>query len=79
MIEECIQRTESAVKTAENISADEKAKLLGQLAKLKSALGKVSQTHHEDAQSIARLPRLRRTRRREQRKSQNCSKQPCMD
>jgi hypothetical protein len=55
MIEERIQRTESAVKTAENISADEKAELLGLLAKLKSALEKVSQTHHEDAQSIARF------------------------
>jgi Domain of unknown function (DUF4404) len=55
MIEERIQRTESAIKTAENISADEKAELLGLLAKLKSALGKVSQTHHEDAQSIARF------------------------
>jgi prefoldin subunit 5 len=55
MIEERIQRTESAIKTAENISADEKAKLLDLLAKLKSALGKVSQTHHEDAQSITRF------------------------
>jgi hypothetical protein len=55
MIEEGIQRTESAVKTAENISADEKAELLGLLAKPKSALGKLSQAHHEDAQSITRF------------------------
>ncbi|MEY2530214.1 MAG: hypothetical protein QOI96_299 [Verrucomicrobiota bacterium] len=55
MIEERIQRTESAVKTAGNISADKRAELLGTLTKLKSALGTFSQTHHEDAQSIARF------------------------
>ena len=55
MIEERFQKTESAVKDAENIPADKKAELLGQLSKVKSALGKVSQTHQEDAQSIARF------------------------
>ena len=55
MIEEHIQKTESAVKTAENISADKKAELLGLVAKLRSALEDVSETHHEDAQSIARF------------------------
>ena len=53
MIEERMQRTESAVKTAENISADQKAELLGLLARLKSALGKVE--YREDAESIARF------------------------
>jgi prefoldin subunit 5 len=53
MLEERIQKTESAVNTAENISADQKSELLGLLAKLKSALGKVE--HREDAESIARF------------------------
>jgi hypothetical protein len=55
MIEERFQKTESAVKDAENISADKKAELLGQLSKLKSAVGRVSETHQEDARSIARF------------------------
>ena len=79
MIEKRIQRTESAVKTAENISADEKAELLGLLAKLKSALGKVSQTHHEDAQSIARFAEASAHEATRKKKNQNCSKQLCMD
>jgi uncharacterized protein DUF4404 len=53
MLEERIQRTESAVKAAENISSDQKAELLGLLSRLKSALGKVE--HPEDAESIARF------------------------
>lgn len=55
MIEERIERSQSAVETAGNISADKKAELLGLLSKLKSAIAEVSQTHHEDAHSIARL------------------------
>ena len=53
MLEERIQKTESAVKSAGNISADQRAELLGLLARLKSALGKVE--HREDAESIARF------------------------
>jgi hypothetical protein len=53
MLEERIQKTESVVKTAENISADQKAELLSLLARLKSALGKVE--YREDAESIARF------------------------
>jgi len=41
MLEERIEKTESAFKTAGNISADQKAELLGLLARLKSALEKV--------------------------------------
>jgi prefoldin subunit 5 len=55
MSEEQIQKAESAVKTATNISADKKNELLGLLSKLESTLGNASQTHREDAQSIARL------------------------
>ena len=53
MLEERIEKTESAVKAAGNISADQKAELLGLLARLNSALGKVE--HREDAESIARF------------------------
>ena len=53
MLEEGIEKTESAVKAAGNISADQKAELLGLLVKLKSALAKVE--HREDAESIARF------------------------
>ena len=55
MTDEHIEKTKSAVESAGNIPADKKAELLGLLSKLKPAIAKVSQTHHEDAQSIARL------------------------
>jgi Domain of unknown function (DUF4404) len=55
MTDEHIEKTKSAIKSAENIPADRKAELLDLLSKLKPAIAKVSETHHEDAQSIARL------------------------
>jgi len=55
MTDERIEKTKSAVESAGNIAADKKAELLDLLSKLKPAIAKVSQTHHEDAQSIARL------------------------
>ena len=55
MTDERIERTKSAIESAGNIPADKKAELLGLLSKLKPAIAKVSQTHHHDAQSIARL------------------------
>jgi ABC-type transporter Mla subunit MlaD len=55
MTDERIEKTKSAVESAGNIQADKKAELLGLLSKLKPAIAKVSQTHQEDAQSIARL------------------------
>ena len=55
MIDEHIEKTKSAIESAENIPADRKAELLDLLSKLKPAIAKVSQTHHEDARSIARL------------------------
>ncbi len=55
MTDERIEKTKSAVESAGNIPADKKAELLGLLSKLKPAIAKVSQTHQEDAQSIARL------------------------
>lgn len=55
MIEERIQKSQSAVETAGNISPEKKAELLGLLSKLESAIAEVSQTHREDAHSVARL------------------------
>lgn len=55
MTDEHIEKTKSVVESAENIPADKKAELLGLLSKLKPAIAKVSETHHEDARSIARL------------------------
>ncbi len=55
MIDEHIEKTKSAVESAENIPPDRKAELLDLLSKLKPEIAKVSETHHEDAQSIARL------------------------
>jgi hypothetical protein len=55
MTEERIEKTKSAIESAENIPADKKAELLGLLSKLKPAIAKVSQTHREDARSITRL------------------------
>ena len=55
MTDERIEKTKSAIESAENIPADRKAELLDLLSKLKPAIAKVSETHHEDARSIARL------------------------
>jgi len=55
MTDERIEKTKLAVESAGNIPADKKAELLGLLSKLKPEIAKVSQTHHEDARSIARL------------------------
>src|SRR6266496_974938 len=55
MTDEHIEKTKAAIASAGNIPADKKAELLGLLSKLKPAIAKVSQTHHEDVRSIARL------------------------
>jgi ABC-type transporter Mla subunit MlaD len=55
MTDEHIEKTKSAIEAAGNIPADKKAELLDLLSKLNPAIAKVSQTHREDAQSIARL------------------------
>ena len=55
MTDEHIEKTKSAIESAENIPADRKAELLDLLSKLKPAIAKVSETHNEDARSIARL------------------------
>ena len=55
MTDEHIEKTKSAIESAGNIPADRKVELLDLLSKLKPAIAKVSETHHEDARSIARL------------------------
>jgi prefoldin subunit 5 len=55
MTDEHIEKTKSSIEAAENIPADRKAELLDLLSKLKPAIAKVSETHHDDAKSIARL------------------------
>jgi ABC-type transporter Mla subunit MlaD len=55
MTDEHIEKTKSAIEASENIPADRKAELLDLLSKLKPAIAKVSETHHENARSIARL------------------------
>ena len=55
MTDERIEKTKSAVESAGDMPADKKAELLDLLSKLKPAIAEVSQTHHEDAQCIARL------------------------
>ena len=55
MTDKHIEKTKSAIESADNIPADRKAELLDLLSKLKPAIAKVSETHHEDAHSIARL------------------------
>jgi Domain of unknown function (DUF4404) len=55
MTDEHIEKTKAAIESAENIPADRKAELLNLLSKLKPVIAKVSETHHDDAKSIARL------------------------
>src|SRR5438094_10529680 len=55
MTNEHIEKTKTAIESAENMPVDRKAELLDLLSKLKPAIAKVSETHHEHAQSIARL------------------------
>ena len=55
MTDKHIEKTKSAIESAENIPADKKAELVDLLSKLKPAIAKVSETHHKDARSIARL------------------------
>jgi prefoldin subunit 5 len=55
MTDDRIEKIKTAVESAENIPANKKAELLRLLSKLQPVVAKVSKTHHEHAQSIARL------------------------
>ena len=55
MTDEHIEKTKSVIESAENIPAERKAELLDLLSKLKPAIAKISETHQDDAKTIARL------------------------
>jgi prefoldin subunit 5 len=55
MSEERIEKIKAAVDAADHLPVDQKAALSEALSKLKPALAQISQTHREDAESIARL------------------------
>jgi prefoldin subunit 5 len=55
MSDEYLEKTRSAVNAAGHIPADKKAALSAGLSKLEPAIAKASQTHHGDAEKVARL------------------------
>jgi ABC-type transporter Mla subunit MlaD len=55
MSDERIEKTKAAVDAAGHIPADKKAALSAALSKLKPALGQISQTHRDHAESVTRL------------------------
>jgi len=55
MSDERIEKTKLTVAAADHIPADKKAELSASLSKLKPALAEISQTHQEQADTIARL------------------------
>jgi hypothetical protein len=55
MSHERIEKSKSALTAASHIPADKKAALSAALSKLKPTLAKISETHREEAEGIARL------------------------
>lgn len=55
MTDEGLEKTKSAVESADHIPADKKAELLRLLSKLKPAIAKASQTRQDHAEKVARL------------------------
>jgi ABC-type transporter Mla subunit MlaD len=55
MTDEHIEKTKSAIESAENIPADRKDKLIDLLSKIKTVIDKISKTQHENARSIDSL------------------------
>ena len=55
MTDEHLEKSKLAIESAENIPANRKAELLDLLSKLKPAIAEVSETHYEDARTIAHL------------------------
>ena len=58
MIEKTISEIEAQIRAAESVGGERKAELLGLLGKLKSEVAALSQTHGEQADSIAGFARL---------------------
>lgn len=55
MVDDRIKRTESTVRTAGDIPEERKVEVLGLLGQLRSRIRGLSETHQEDADSIARF------------------------
>jgi enoyl-CoA hydratase/carnithine racemase len=55
MKDEQIERIKATVASADHIPAEKKAELLGLVSKIKPAIAKISETHQEHAQTIAKL------------------------
>lgn len=53
MIENRIEAIQSTIESARNIPSDRKAQLLKLVSELKSEVGTLAETHHEEASSIA--------------------------
>ena len=58
MLKDTIQQIENAIKKIDSVDGKKKAELLGLLAALKSELERLSETHEEDARSIAGFAEL---------------------
>ena len=55
MIENRIEAIQSTIESAPNIPSDRKAELLQLVSELKSEIGGLAETHHEEASSISRF------------------------
>ena len=55
MIESRIELIQSAIESAPNLPGDRKAELLRLVSELKSEVGRLAETHQEEASSIARF------------------------
>lgn len=58
MIEDIIAKMQSRIQNAESISEERRVELLQLLEQLTSEVGRLSQTHNEDAESIAGFAEL---------------------
>jgi hypothetical protein len=55
MIQDTIAELEARIQTAESVKPESRAELLHLLSTLRDEIGRLSQTHDEDAESIARF------------------------
>jgi len=55
MIENRIAAIESTIESARNIPGERKAELLQLVSELKAEVGRLAETHHEEASSISRF------------------------
>ena len=53
MIDETLKRLEERIRTSKRTSAEAKQDLLGIVGELRTELAEISETHHDDARSLA--------------------------